>query len=253
MCVCVCACVCVCVCYWHEFPLLLLLYLFPLCSSGSIHVLFGRVSSFVLVQYVTLSHFTPHTVSCLSILSLVLHLYVNLRIVYFFHITHVLSSPLSFSCVPRLSSLSSFLSSKSSSDLLFSFLLSFLFLPPHPCLILSPHRHSPSPRQGRSKSLTHIDTLEDSGMLLSGEEMEGREGATDKLGVPDPHSIRRRKLSLATKVSHPPPPFLEVFKKFFFLFFMYLLFSFLGIFVCSIFNSTHNLSFFYISTPVDVS
>lgn len=58
-----------------------------------------------------------------------------------------------------------------------------------------------TPKDGRSKSLTHIDTLEDSGMLLSGEEMEGREGATDKLGVPDPHSIRRRKLSLATKVS----------------------------------------------------
>lgn len=37
-------------------------------------------------------------------------------------------------------------------------------------------------------------------MLLQGEEMEGREGATDKLGVPDPHSLRRRKLSLATKV-----------------------------------------------------
>nr|XP_053645649.1 uncharacterized protein LOC128697766 isoform X7 [Cherax quadricarinatus] len=58
-----------------------------------------------------------------------------------------------------------------------------------------------TPKDGRSKSLTHIDTLEDSNMLLSGEEMESREGATDKLGVPDPHSLRRRKLSLATKVS----------------------------------------------------
>ncbi|XP_071541745.1 uncharacterized protein [Panulirus ornatus] len=59
-----------------------------------------------------------------------------------------------------------------------------------------------APKDGRSKSLTHIDTLEDPSMLLSGEDMEGREGATtDKLGVPDPHSLRRRKLSLATKVS----------------------------------------------------
>ncbi|XP_042222522.1 pleckstrin homology domain-containing family G member 5-like isoform X4 [Homarus americanus] len=58
-----------------------------------------------------------------------------------------------------------------------------------------------TPKDGRSKSLTHIDTLDDSAMLLSGEDMDGREGPTDKLGVPDPHSIRRRKLSLATKVS----------------------------------------------------
>ncbi|KAK7079401.1 hypothetical protein SK128_021852 [Halocaridina rubra] len=56
---------------------------------------------------------------------------------------------------------------------------------------------------GRSKSLTHIDTLGggESGMLLPGEDMEGRSGdaSTDKLGVPDAHSVRRRKLSLANK------------------------------------------------------
>ncbi|XP_066981945.1 uncharacterized protein [Macrobrachium rosenbergii] len=58
-------------------------------------------------------------------------------------------------------------------------------------------------KDGRSKSLTHIDTLGEPGMLLPGEDMEGRSGdpSTDKLGVPDAHSVRRRKLSLANKVS----------------------------------------------------
>ncbi|XP_063594351.1 uncharacterized protein LOC134771335 [Penaeus indicus] len=58
-----------------------------------------------------------------------------------------------------------------------------------------------SQKDGRSKSLTHIDTLGESGMLLPGDEMGGRAGEppTDKLGVPDPHSVRRRKLSLANK------------------------------------------------------
>ncbi|XP_069998090.1 pleckstrin homology domain-containing family G member 5 isoform X6 [Penaeus vannamei] len=60
-----------------------------------------------------------------------------------------------------------------------------------------------SQKDGRSKSLTHIDTLGESGMLLPGDEMGGRAGEppTDKLGVPDPHSVRRRKLSLANKVT----------------------------------------------------
>ncbi|XP_069165825.1 uncharacterized protein [Procambarus clarkii] len=97
------------------------------------------------------------------------------------------------SALSPLSGMSSPLSAVSPSYRLDSVVLwsSALFSPPSLIIDLD----------GRSKSLTHIDTLEDTGMLLSGEEREARESATDKLGVPDPHSLRRRKLSLATKVS----------------------------------------------------
>ncbi|CAL4060890.1 unnamed protein product [Meganyctiphanes norvegica] len=57
-------------------------------------------------------------------------------------------------------------------------------------------------RDGRSKSLTHIDSLGgEGGMLLHGDSMEGTP-PQDTLGVPgDLTSLRRKKLSVAGKIS----------------------------------------------------